>query len=238
MRDRVGFVVLDADIGFPDAHGLHQNRDADDQFLAVLQHRAVVRRKIGFALHAVDDDALGLLSGRNREFHVRGERRSAHADDAGVLDLGDDLLRREGADLHQRLRTVDALGPVVALALDGDHHLAQALAVDDHIDSRHRTRNRGVDVRRHETAGFGDELAREHPIAFGDLGHRRGADVLCEGNRHHIGQRQHLDRFGAAQLIFRRMDSAHWKCSHRYSKVLFLCFCFEKPVSFFLIRRS
>ena len=106
---------------------------------------------------------LGLLPGRNREFHVRGERRSAHADDAGVLDLGDDLLRREGADLHQRLRAVDALGPVVALALDRDHHLAQALAVGNHIHGRDRSRNRGVNVRRHEAAGFGDELPRQRP---------------------------------------------------------------------------
>lgn len=38
--------------------------------------------------------------------------------------------------------------------------------------------------------------------------------MLCEGNRHRIGQRKHLDRFGAAQFIFRRMDSAYWKCLH------------------------
>lgn len=41
-----------------------------------------------------------------------------------------------------------------------------------------------------------------------------GADVLCERDRHHVGQRKHLDRFGAAQFIFRRMDSAYWKCLH------------------------
>ena len=214
MRDGVGFVVLDADIGFLHAHGLHQDRHADHQLLAVLQHRAMVRSEIGFALHAVDDDALGLLTGRHRELHVRRERRSAHADDTGILDLGDDLLRREGADLHQRLRAVDALGPLVALALDRDHHLAQALAVGNHIHGRDRSRHRGVNVRRHEAAGFGDELSRQHLVALGDLGHGGSPDVLREGNRHHLGQRQNLDRFGAAQLIFRRMDSAHWKCLH------------------------
>ena len=59
-----------------------------------------------------------------------------------------------------------------------------------------------------KAARLGDELPRHDLVALGDLGHGGGADVLCERDRHHVGQRKHLDRFGAAQFIFRRMDSA------------------------------
>ena len=123
MVDGVGLVVLDTDIGFLYADGFHQDGDADEQFLSVFEHRAVVRRKVGLALHAVDDERFGLLSGRYRQLHVRGERRTAHADDAGILDLGDDLGSRERALLDQRFGTVNAFGPLVAFALDRNHHL-------------------------------------------------------------------------------------------------------------------
>ena len=152
---------------------------------------------------------------------MRGEGGAAHADDAGLLDAGDDLLRREAALLDERFGAVDTLGPVVALTLDGDHHLAQALTVGHQVDGRHRTRNRGVDVCRHEAAGFGDELPREDLVALGDLGNGRSSDVLREGNRHHLGQRKHLDGLGAAQFVCRRMDSAYWKCLHISANVIY-----------------
>ena len=214
VRNGVGFVVLDPDIGFLHGDGLHQDRHAHEQLLTVLQHRTVVGRKVRLALYTVDNQRFGLFTGRNREFHVRGERRAAHADDAGVLDPGDDLLCRERALPDDRLRAVDPLGPVVALALDRNHHLAQPLPVGHHVHGRYRPRNRGVNVGRHKAARLGDELPRHDLVALGDLGHGGGADVLCERDRHHVGQRKHLDRFGAAQFIFRRMDSAYWKCLH------------------------
>ena len=214
VRNGVGFVVLDPDIGFLHGDGLHQDRHAHEQLLTVLQHRTVVGRKVRLALYTVDNQRFGLFPGRNREFHVRGERRAAHADDAGVLDPGDDLLCRERTLADDRLRAVDSLGPVVALALDRNHHLAQPLPVGHHVHGRYRPRNRGVNVGRHKAARLGDELPRHDLVALGDLGHGGGADVLCERDRHHVGQRKHLDRFGAAQFIFRRMDSAYWKCLH------------------------
>ena len=150
MRYGVGFVVFDADVSLLHGDRLHQDRHAHEQFLAVFEHRTVVGGQVRLALHAVDNQGFGLSSGRNREFHMRGERRTAHADDTGVLDPGDDLRGRKRALADKRLRTVDAFGPLVALAFDRNHHLAQPLTVGNGVDSRHRSRNRGVDIGRHK----------------------------------------------------------------------------------------
>ena len=99
----------------------------------------MIRREIGFAFDAVDDEPLGLSARRHREFHMRGERGAPHADDARRLDLSDDLLRRERTLFHDRIREVDARGPLVALAADRDRRLTQSLPVDGHVHGRNGT---------------------------------------------------------------------------------------------------
>ena len=145
--------------------------------------------KVRFALHSVDNQKFGFLTGRYRQLHVRGEGRTAHADDAGRLDPVENLFGFERAFAHQIGRKIDFRHPLVAFALDRNHHLTHPLPVGLQVDGRYRARNRSVDVGRHETRGFGDQLPREHLVAFGDLRHGRRADMLSQRNPHFVGQR-------------------------------------------------
>ena len=213
-RDGVGFVVLDTDLRLLHAQRTHQDRRTDHQLLALFEHRAMIGGKVRFALHSVDNQEFGFLTGRYRQLHVRGEGRTAHADDAGRLDPVENLFGFERAFAHQIGRKIDFRHPLVAFALDRNHHLTHPLPVGLQVDGRHRARNRSVDVGRHETRGFGDQLPREHLVAFGDLRHGRRADMLCQRNPHFVGQREALDGHGPRQFVIRRMNTADGKCLH------------------------
>ena len=167
----IGLVVLDADDGLIDTDGAFQDLDTYQQLLSALQHRAVVRRKVRLALHAVYDEVLGLAARGHRQLHVRGEGSAAHTDNARILYLGDDGRTVQRTLAHQLRRAVYCGHPLVTLAFDRYHHLAQTLTVDLHIDCRNGTRYGRVDIGRHETRSLGYELSRQYLVALCHLGH-------------------------------------------------------------------
>ena len=174
----------------------------------------MVGRQVRFALDTINNQVLDLFPGRHRQFDLRGERRTAHTDDTRLLDPGKNLRSRKRTFAHELLRSVDPFGPFIPLATDRNHHLADSLPVGQHIHPRHGARHGRMDIGRHETGGFGDQLSHLHLVALGHLRNRRRTDMLRQRNIHHIGQRQYLDGLRPTQLVIRRMYSASRKCLH------------------------
>ena len=138
----------------------------------------MVGSEVGLALYGIDDDALGLATGRRCELHVCGEAGATHTHDTGILDLGYNLGRLEGALGHQSLAAVDTLFPLVANDVDEDGGLAVSAGVDDRVNLGHLTRYRREDSCRHEATSLGNLGTHLHHVAFGHTGYGRGTDML------------------------------------------------------------
>ena len=137
--DGVGLVVLDTDISLGHVDGTHEERYAHEDLFGLLEHELMVGSEVGLTLYGIDDDALGLGTGRRSQLHVCGEAGATHTYDTGILDLGYDLGRLEGALGHEFFAAVDALFPLVADDVDEDGGLAVAAGIDDGVYLGHLT---------------------------------------------------------------------------------------------------
>ena len=203
--DGVGLVVLDADVGLGHVEGLHQDADADEDFLALLEHQTVVAGQIGLTLHTVDYQRVAHLALGHRQLDVRRERGAAHAHEAHLADLLDDIGRLKGYLTFDVGRAIDALEPFVALHFDDDGHLSVSVAVDEILDLVDHAGHGRMHIGRHESGRLGNELPHLHRIAFGDHRLCRRADMLRYGYFHNFGHRQRLYCTAGRQLVSGRV---------------------------------
>ena len=91
VGDCVGLVVFNADNGFVYVYGFHQQCDAYQYLFAFFHHQGMVGGKIRFAFDGIDDDDLGLASGRRHQFHLCREGGSPQTYDTGCCNLVDDF---------------------------------------------------------------------------------------------------------------------------------------------------
>ena len=110
------------------------------------------------------------------------EGSSSEAHDTSKLDLLDDALRIIGNLRHKSVRTIDTIHPLITLNRDLNNHLVIAGEVFPGTDGLHCPGHGRVDIRRHESARLGYNLADLDLVPNGDDGLGRGADVLGEGN--------------------------------------------------------
>ena len=121
---------------------------------------------------------------------------TTHTYDTRLLNLGDNLLWLEVALCYKSLRAVDSTIPLVTLALDGDHHLAQTLTIWLQIYSCNSTGDRCVNICRHKACSLGNLLTDNNCIALLYNGGSGCADMLCKWDVHYIRQLHNL--YGAA----------------------------------------
>ena len=174
----VGLIVLDTDIALGHVHGLHEERYTYENLLGLLKHELMVSGEVGLTLYGIDDDTLGLATGRRSELHMCGEACATHTYNTCILDLGYDLGGLEGTLCHQLFTAVDALFPLVANDVDEDSGLAISAGVDDRVYLGHLTRYRREDSCRHETSSIGNLGAHLHHVAFGHTCYGRSTYVL------------------------------------------------------------
>ena len=135
--DGLGLVFLDANVAALHLRCLHEQLQAHDDLVCMLQHEAIVGGDVGFAFHSIDNHALGLGRRGRTEFHMRGEASASHARDACLLHAFYDFLGCELRVCVERLQlvaAVDALFPLVAFNADHDHWLAIASGINGGID--------------------------------------------------------------------------------------------------------
>ena len=116
---------------------------------------------------------LSYLAGVESKLSAAGK-----ADYASEPDLLDYQLRILWDIRHERVRTVDTLGPLVSFDFDfnvGLHVAGQVLAGPDGLD---RPAYGRMDECRHEAAGFGDRLADLYLVPDSHHGLRGSAYVL------------------------------------------------------------
>ena len=139
----------------------------------------MVRGQKRLALAGVDEHGVNGLAGL--ELYVSREARAAHADDAGVLDDLDDVVRGEPRQVALGL---DGLGDGILPVVFDDHcHGGDALdRMQPRLHRRDGAADGGVDRGADEARGLADDLAHLHIIAHLDHRVGRGADVLGHGD--------------------------------------------------------
>ena len=145
--DGIGLVVLNADICLVYLYSLHQDGNAYHDFLGMFQHQLMVGRQIRLALYGVDDDTLGLESGRRTQLHLRGEASATHTYNARVGNLLYYFLRSQITFLHQCVGAVNALFPFVSFYINEDGRFRIAAGIDNGINLGHLSADRRVDGR-------------------------------------------------------------------------------------------
>ena len=213
MLDGIGFIRLDTDDCTADAKCFHHDTNTDEDFLAVLKHQLMVVGQIGLALHTVNNQHLGILARRRHQFNVSGETSAAQTDDAGVLDLLDDIFRFECAIVDQGFRTVDGRQPFVTLHIDKDGGCRITLTVEHVINLHHLAANRRVNGCANEPTCLRKQCTYLHLVAY--CYHRlcRRTYVLRQQDNGLLGQRSFDDGLvGRVGLVVMRMNSAYTKC--------------------------
>ena len=210
--DGLGLVFLDTDDGTGIAEHLLHDGDTDNDFLAPLEHDAVVAGQVRLTLRAVDDQALRLGTTGRIEFDVGRESRAAETYDAAGPDAVQDGIRVFGNFGVKFVAPVDALLPLITFDrnLDmGDRVAGDVLAGTDRLD---RAGNGTVDKGGDESARLREDGADLDLVTDGDYGFGRSAQMLGHGNINGRGQRKHLNGALAGDLAVVRMDAADGEC--------------------------
>ena len=118
--DSLRLVLLDTDDSRTSAENLLHDSGSDNDFLASLEHDAIVRSKIRLTLRSVKDKAISLLAWRRTKLHMCRECRTAESHDTVHLDLLKNLLVVLWDRCHESVCEVNALCPLVTLHIDLD----------------------------------------------------------------------------------------------------------------------
>ena len=143
--DGVGLVFLDTYIATLYVGSAHQQVETHQYLVGMLQHEPIVRRDVGFTLHAVEYHALCLDSRRRTELDMTGETGTTHTRNTAPLHAGHYLFCSEFGVFVQgfeRRAAVYRFFPLVALYLDDDGGVAVARGVDDAVYAGHGSRYR------------------------------------------------------------------------------------------------
>ena len=205
----VHLVVLHTDMRFLDVQRKHHQVDTVDDFRGLFQHQAMVSRQVRFALRAVDDELLNRLALRGRNLDLRGERRAAHADDAGFADDGLQFLRGQRFRMLRRMQ----FHPVVLeVILDDDGGHRRTIRQLDRLNADDLAGDGRMHRCGHKAARFANLLTRQHQITLLHDGLAGRTDMLRERN-HHARRRGQLTNGiaavdGLAVYALMRMRSA------------------------------
>ena len=206
LVDGVALVVLDGDDDVGHAEGVCGDGGADQELVRRLEHQPVVGGQAGFALHAVDDESVDGLAGRDGELHGRREGRAAHADDAGLADALADGLRVGVSPVRNGRERFG--GRVLAVRLDDHAWQLGSGGSEAEVKRLDLSGGRRVDVRGDEAGGLADELPALDGVAR--LHDRRGRRADVHGQRDGVlwQQRRGDNRHAAGDLRLARMDTA------------------------------
>ena len=185
LGEGVLLVQLNAQLDLGNAKDLGQQLTAADHFPGVLQHDAMVRSDIGFALCTVDDNGVHLAQ-TGRDLDGSGEGSAAVTDDAGLTNSGHDLFRGHGVDV-QRLDGGILL--VLEIVFNDDAHDAGAEGIGTGLDSHNRTGDGGVDGSANGGLRVSDFLSQINVVAYLNKGFTGSADVHRHGQNHLRGSR-------------------------------------------------
>lgn len=111
---------------------------------------------------------------------MRGERVATHTIDS-VLDSSQISAPRRDKPSPARPNGRYPQARSNAFALDGNHHLAQALAVNIIRAMSPTVPEQEVNVRRHEAMALGDESTPVSTCRLATLGFTAGAPMCCAG---------------------------------------------------------
>ena len=136
----------------------------------------MVGREVRLALDGVDDDDID--GGTGTELDVSWETGAAHADDAGLLYAGHNLLRLQGRIMNNIRAAVDARFPFVAFNIDDNGGFAIAAGVNDCVDFGYLAGHGRVDGSRDKSSGIGNLRTHFHKSPFSYAGDGRGAYML------------------------------------------------------------
>ncbi len=216
QRDSVFFVCLYADNGAFNLQGTHQQRDANENFVAVFHHQLMVASEVRFALHCVHYQHFGFVARRWHQLDMRWEASAAQAHNASIFYLVDDLLRLEFANAIDVVGAIDIFRPTVAIAFSIDVDCRHGLSprIDGGIDFRHHARNWRMHIGRHKTAALRNELSHFHAIAFGNDGLRWCANMLTERHDGLFWQRHALNGNASRNFVIVWVNTTHSKCLH------------------------
>ena len=148
----------------------------------------MVGGQIGLAFHTVDNQEVSLFPFGDGQFHVSGERGAAHTYNAGVFNLADDGFCVVFDIAYKRVRAVDGLEPFVAFNVDEDGRFLESRYVGGHVDFRHCSRNRRVNVGRYKAVGLANQLTHFHLVAFLNNGVGGCANMLRQWYDGHFRQ--------------------------------------------------
>ena len=156
--NRLGFVVLDADICIRNTKGFSQDADTNADFLGMLQHHPVVGGEVWLTLYRIDDKVLGFFTLGYTVFDVCRERSTAKSNNTHLFQFVYYLLRLEVAFSFDVWCTVDGFHPLVAFNVDIDGRLCHTERIFADVNLAYRSRNRRVYIGTHKCLCFSDKL--------------------------------------------------------------------------------
>ena len=176
--DGGGFVVLDGEQDSLDAERARHQPCSGQHLVTVLLHQAVIAGQVGFALGAIDDQSLQIVTLAQVELDGGGESRATHADDAGLGDPAGDLPRFQGERFGDRFDIVGPLVEAVGLQRDGAYRQAGRMMGRVAADTDDAPRGRCVHRGRDQALAARQQLALAYILAACHQGGCRRADVL------------------------------------------------------------
>ncbi len=205
-RDRLRFVVFDADQRDLGLQNMLQDLRAFNDLIGMFLHQAIVGGDVRFALGGVEDQR---FHAAHAALQLAGgwETGAAQTGDAGLMNTLNQIRGGRLAVVSHRI----ALAPAVfAVRLDNHAQLRQPGRVrgDVRRDGADGARRGGVN-RHGAAAADGQRLAFQHPIAGVDAQLAFRPQMLLQRNDKGLGQGSDTQRRTAGlRFHFRRMDPA------------------------------
>ena len=205
-RDRLRFIVFDADQRDLGLQNVLQDLRAFDDLVGMFLHQAIVGGDVRFALGGVEDQrfhaahaALQFAGGR--------ETGAAQTGDAGLMNTLNQLCGGRLAIVRHRIALAPAVFPV---RLDNHAQFRQPGRVSGDVRRDGADGARGWGVYRHGAAtADGQRLAFQHPIAGVDAQLAFRPQMLLQRNDKGLGQGSDTQRRTAGlRFHFRWMDPA------------------------------
>ena len=170
-----------------------------------------------FTFRAVYNDYIALLTGLQRQFHMRRERRAAHAADACIADGGNN---QGGADAFNAAQRVQFHPFFPEIVFDADNRHRILHKVGNFFNRRHFARHAGVHGNAQRPDGIGHHLADLDQIALLHTRLAGRANVHAHGQfyivRHVFANRQNAGyAFSAVGKMY-----ASFKCIFHFLRVL------------------
>ena len=198
VLDGILLVGLHTDHAALEAECLHEDAQAADNLLAVLQHESVVSGDVGLTLGAVEEHGVHLANTR-ADLHMGGEAGAAHTGKASLLHDVDDLI---GAQLGV-IGMGNELGApgILEVVLDHHRHTLAAAHIGTGLHRLDLTGDRSVDGGT-QTGDLADLLTHLDVIAHSNDGLTGSTDMHGHSDDHLLGssaQRRYL--LVACQLL-------------------------------------